>query len=332
MIRAVPAAGRGMAGQPADPPPYVQRILAYMESLDLEPVSTPGRAPADGAPTLVCVLRDELDRLPAFVEHHQSLGVRDFVFMDNGSEDGTREWLTRQPGVTLYQVDQPFGETAKQAWINHAIRQRDPGGWYLVLDADERVVFDGNTRHDLAALTTTMEGLGLTRVRGMLVDLYPPGPLVAPGADDDRPHALFDATGYTETTVRRMVSRTGGPRRRAFSLEGEALAPELTKYPLFRASRDSLMANPHHLFPYEANFESPCYLGILHEKFRYDFQPRIRRAVDEGQYWRGSLEYRAYAATLEREPGLSLEYEGSRAYRGPDDLVKAGLVESLNWG
>lgn len=314
-------------------PPYVRRIRETLEHTALEPSVTAATRGGERDPTLVCVLRDERPRLDTFLAHHRALGVRDFLVIDNGSRDGSTEWLAQQGDVTLYPVQQPYTEERKQVWINDVIRRHDPHGWYLVMDADELLVYEGAPERPLSALVALMEARGISRVRGMLVDLYPEGPLVPSGLRglDDRPHDLFDPEGYTEQETRRMVSRTGGPRRRAFTVEGEALEPELSKYPLFRAAPGDLVANAHHHHPFPANFESPCHLGVLHEKFRFDFVPRVERAVKEGQYWRQSLEYRAYADALRSTPDLSLAYEGSRRYRTPGDLLDAGLIETLNW-
>lgn len=316
--------------RPRDTPAYVQRVLELIEGEPLEPTVESARLGGPHDPALVCVMRDERRRLESFIAHHRALGVRDFVFIDNGSADGSWQWLMAQDGVTLYRPDGRFTQERKQSWLCQAILRHEHAGWFLVLDADERLVFDGSDTRPLSDLVRLAESRGIHRVRGMLVDLYPAGPLVAPGVQGRR-HELFDATGYQERLRPRMVSRIGGPRQRAFRVEGEPLSPELSKYPLFRALPGHLMANPHHHYPYEDNFASPCLLGLLHEKFRFDFVPRYERAVRERQYWNDSVEYRAYAEALARQPELSLEYEGSRRYTGPDDLLEAGLVEPLDW-
>jgi len=314
-------------------PDHVQALRDALESFRLEPVITrrPRGGPLD--PTLICVLRDEGPRLKPLLAHHRALGVRDFIMIDNGSVDGGRDWLAQQHDVTLYDIREPFSEPRKQLWINHAIRERDPDGWYLLVDADELLVYDGCDGHPLRDLVARAERLGLHRLRGMMIDLYPPGPLLAEDDEDDarRRHDRFDPDGYEEWRAHRMIRRTGGPRGRVFSIEGEPLRPELTKYPLFRAAPGVYAANAHHLYPFEDNFDASCLLGLLHEKFRFDFSTRMRRAVAEGQYWRGSLEWRSYAEALERDPDLSLEYDGSRRYRTPSDLVAAGLIEPLHW-
>ena len=43
--------------------------------------------------------------------------------------------------------------------------------------------------------------------------------------------------------------------------------PQLTKYPVFRLDAGEVFSNPHHVWPYEANFSSACYAAVLHYKF-----------------------------------------------------------------
>ena len=169
----------------------------------------------------------------------------------------------------------------------------------------------------------------MRRLRGMLVDLYPPGPLLAPERGPCAPAPggpLFDADGYLEALCLERVSRKGGPRRRAFGFD-----PELTKYPLFHIRAGEVVSSPHHLHPYPENYRSDCFLGLLHDKFGPGFIARAERAAAEGNYWRESLEYRRTLAALARDPGLALAYPGSRRYRAPADLVAAGLIAPIPW-
>lgn len=313
-------------------PPYVREIEDIARALELTPRQPRVRSSSPLEPVMICVVHNEIRRLPKLLDHYRGLGVRDFLIIDNASTDGTGDWLAQQDDVTLYAMPGPFRWPLKQAWIHRAIQQSDPEAWYLVVDADELVVFEGHEQHRLPALVRELEARRISRARGVLIDLYPEGPLVSPGAEPTRaPHCWFDPDSYRETEVPRMVSCKGGPRHRVFELDGEPLAPELTKYPLFRAQAGHIMANPHHHFPYAENFQSPCLLGILHEKFCDDFPARVADAVRRKQYWDNSSEYQAYANALEKNPELSMWYPGSRRYDRPEDLLRCGLIEAVGW-
>ena len=307
-------------------PPYVRTVIEEAAQAGLRPLSRPTRPHDPRTPALVAVVRDEAARLPGFLAHYRRLGVTRFAMIDNGSRDATRALLAAAPDVALYAADRPF--PGKQGWVNALIARMGYDRWYLHVDADERLVFDGaagdgRPGRGLAELLALAEARGLRRLRAMLVDLYPPGPLLRPAAGGP----LFDAGGYAETLCLERVSRKGGPRRRAFGLD-----PELTKYPLFHIRAGEVAASPHHLHPYRENYRSDCLLGLLHDKFAPGWRARAERAAAEGNYWRGSLEYRATLAALAADPRLGLAYPGSRRYRAPADLVAAGLIAPIAWG
>jgi hypothetical protein len=318
---------------PSPPPPpslplYVREVMAEARATRLEPVRVLG-TPDRAALVMISVVRNEAAVLGDFLAHHRRLGVDRFVMLDNASADATPEILAAQPDVDLYRVERRFLPPMKQGWIMRAIAQYGRGRWYAYADADEHLVFDGAGARTLADLVAFAEGAGIRRVRGQLVDMYGPGPVLAPGAGGGPLAAafpLFDGEAPRETLCKQRISRHGGPRPRAFRLW-----PELTKYPLFHAAEADIFDNPHHLYPYKANFVSPCLVGVLHYKFTAGLLAKIGDAVRHGQYYGGSTEYRTYLRVLSADRDLALAYAGSRRYRGPADLVACGLIEAVPW-
>ena len=317
-------------------PPYVRAVIDEAARAELRPIARARRPHDPATPVLIAVMRDEAPRLPGFLAHYRGLGVTRFAVVDNGSADATRAILAAAPDVDLWSVTRPFW--GKQGWVNALIARHGYDRWYLHVDADERLVYAGAPALGLAGLIGLAEARGLRRLRGMLVDLYPPGPLLAPEPGGP----LFDLTGYAETLCLERISRKGGPRRRAFGRAGEDRAfgdgagdgaifdPELTKYPLFHIRAGEVVSSPHHLHPYRENYRSACFLALLHDKFGPGFVARAARAAAERNYWGGSLEYRRTLAVLARDPGLVLACPDSRRYRTPADLVAAGLIAPLD--
>ena len=324
-------------------PPYVRTVIEEAAQAGLRPLSRPTRPHDPRTPALVAVVRDEAPRLPGFLAHYRRLGVTRFAIIDNGSRDATRALLAAAPDVALYAADRPF--PGKQGWVNALIARMGYDRWYLTVDADERLVFDGapaggRPGRGLAELVRFAEARGLQPAArharrplpagaasraggaGTIARAGAAGPEARAGAAD----LLFDADGYAEALCLERVSRKGGPRRRAFGFD-----PELSKYPLFLIRAGEVVASPHHLHPYPGNYRSDCFLGLLHDKFGPGFRAKAERAAAEGNYWRQSLEYRATLAALDRDPGLALAYPGSRRYRTPADLVAAGLIAPIPW-
>jgi hypothetical protein len=279
------------------------------------------------------VARNESGRVGEFLQHYRLLGVQRFFFVDNASTDGTSDFLMRQLDVDLFSTDDPFDWRRKHGWIDRLIDDHGRDRWYLLADADEHVVFAGNDTACLSDVTAAVASKGGTRVRGCLIDMYSQGPVLAtyrePGTSMRDTYPYFDPGGYAEHRNSLLVSRTGGPRRRVLSKFTPAFEPQLTKYPLFHLCDGEVVANPHYIWPPDPNPEDRCYLGILHYKFDGDLLLKIGDAVERGQYWNDSAEYRTYQEALRREPLLTFHWTASRKYRSPDDFVHCELIEAI---
>jgi hypothetical protein len=78
------------------------RLRALRKSRELHPVQNRTHSITPGAQLLFCTLRDELVRLPYFYEYYRKLGIDHFLMVDNGSQDGTREFLADQPDTSVW--------------------------------------------------------------------------------------------------------------------------------------------------------------------------------------------------------------------------------------
>lgn len=286
-------------------------------------------------PILICVVKNELIVLQDFYDHYRKLGVKLFVIIDNGSTDGSDEFCKNQPDTDLHYVHRPFVWPQKQGWITRAIVDYGLDRWYLYVDADERLVFDGCEQRSLQELINFAERVKISRIRGMLIDMYQDGPVLK----FDWPKRqnlisafpLYDSDSYNEAKFKQLISRKGGPRKRALNGGDDKFNPELTKYPLFKPSLGDIFGNPHHLYPYEQNFVSDCYVGILHYKFIPGFMDKIQKALKSGSYWNESYEYSIYLKSLSKDESLQLSYSGSLSYKNSSDLITSELVSPINW-
>lgn len=312
-------------------PDYVQYVFRKSLNLKLNKLKETTVKSTEEAPILICVLKDESIMIDEFMRHYRELGVLEFIFIDNGSQDGTVEYLTDCQDVTLYQTLDKFIWTDKQAWINYAINQRGLNRWYLYVDADELLVYDNCEHHKLCDLTRFLDEKGITRCRGMLIDMYAQDEILKARYESGKlyeSYPYYDANGYNDQRFSVFLSRKGGPRKRALC-QGSNINPELTKYPLFRLSDGEVFANPHHIWPHEKNFISPCYLGLLHFKFLPGLMAHLEKAVEDGIYWDNSSEYSAYLKALKENPHLSLIFENSQRYTSSQDLIKNRLLSPI---
>jgi len=315
-------------------PDYVKQVIGEASEVELVS-SAPATLPFDPSlPITITVVKNEIDRLPEFFDHYRLLGIERFAVIDNGSTDGSAEFAAMQPDVDFYSVPRRFVWPFKQGWISRAIQTYGLDRWYIYVDADEHMVFDGAPERGINSLVRYAESRGIRRVRGMLVDMYAEGPLLEYSVAENQrlidAFPLFDSDSYQEFDFKEIISRKGGPRTRCFQTGDVKFNPEMSKYPLFKPRIGDLMANPHHIFPCDLNFDSECFIGLLHFKFLPGFVEKIRVAISEKTYWDGSAEYKQYLKVINDKPDLRLTYSGSARFEGANSLVDAGHIKSFD--
>lgn len=279
---------------------------------------------------LIVVVRNEADRLTPFLNHYRELGVTRFAILDDRSTDGTAELLAGQADVDLF--SSPI--TYSQADLGNRWRQRitqiyGQPRWYLMVDADEYLVYDGMDRHPLGALVDWLKQRKMTRLLAPMIDMYPGGniwdvpfdPTLAPWRVADH----FDASGYVISRTARYLKITGGPRTRLFDRQHK-----LTKFPLIYVDRPTIFTSIHSPLPYWRNYPDPL-AALLHFKFFADFNDKAQIAVAEGQYWNGASKYRQYYEVSSGKAVLSAMSEQSMRYDGVQSLVKTNLMKKIDW-
>ena len=100
---------------------------------------------------LFAVLRNERARLPYFFDYYRRLGIGHFLIVDNGSDDGSREWLVSQPDVSVWGTGASYRRSRYgMDWLNWLKRQYAHDHWALTVDLDEFFVYpfcDTRARH-----------------------------------------------------------------------------------------------------------------------------------------------------------------------------------------
>lgn len=296
--------------------------------------------PAD-AVVLVACMRDEALRLPDFLRHYRELGVTRFALIDNDSVDDTAALALNQPDVELFSTSSSFAaNNSGMNWINALVRHYGLERWYLYVDLDEHLIYDGCEENDLPALTAHLDACGLWSLPAFMLDMYadrpiwqvhyrPRGRLIDACPFFDRDYEVDSDIGRCWGSRGHRIEYAGGPRHRLFS-GGLKFPPTLAKVPLVKWTRDTLYLSPHEIHPRSGNF-APLRGCLLHFKFLSDFHDRAMSALEHGQHWNGSCEYRAYLAELKAKPNLRLSYEGTRRFVDSATLMQYGLITPIDW-
>jgi glycosyltransferase involved in cell wall biosynthesis len=121
-------------------------------------------------------VRDEMLRLPRTLEHYRSIGVSRFLVADNGSIDGSREFLLSQPDCHVFVTHNSYSESGFGVdWQNSLLDEYGMNHWCLLVDADEWFIYPGYESRPLPALVAHLEQSGAQGMFAFLLDMYSSG-------------------------------------------------------------------------------------------------------------------------------------------------------------
>jgi hypothetical protein len=144
--------------------------------MSFQRIDTRALAPGRADISVISPVRNEIGLLPHFLSHHRRLGISQFVMIDNGSVDGTTEYLLSQPDCIVYATDESFSASNMACdWIDRILRESRYFGWLLYLDADEHLVYQDMERMPVSGLLARLNAQGADTVLGIMVDMYPEG-------------------------------------------------------------------------------------------------------------------------------------------------------------
>ena len=287
-------------------------------------------------------VRNEMTRLPYFLEHHRTLGIAHFLIVDNGSDDGTTDYLTAQPDVSLWTTSGSYRAARfGMDWMNWLLLRYGHGHWCLTLDADELLVYPDHTARPLPDLTRWLDARGVGMMAALMLELYPKGPLstatCAPGQDPRSALGWFDATGYDWQRQQRYdsISIRGGVRQRVFFADCPDHAPHLHKIPLIRWQRHfAYVSSTHIALPRHLNqgfdARNPHPTGaLLHTKFLDVVIGKSREEKRRREHFTHPERYGIYYDRIIDDPDLWTP--DSVALENADQLERLGLMMRGDW-
>jgi len=273
-------------------------------------------------PILVCAVKNDLVRIKMQVEHHRNIGVKEFIYIDNMSTDGTFEWLSKQNDVTLYKVETPYDSSTRSGWIQLALKQEGYSKWYLILDSDELFAYPNMEITSIQKYISFLEKKQITTTTTPLIDMYSKSKMfdADPHEDIKTAYCFFDIF-YLKGRYYTNWFFSGGPRLRLFSMEGG-----LIKHSLLKVEENTVF-RAHSVFPFKRNFEAGVNAFLLHYKFLPDDRQKYQDIIEKGNYANGSKEYKAYIEVYKRNPDISFYYSGSQKLNNSMDLLKINITD-----
>lgn len=337
------SAQRGLAAYGARTKRRRLLIRAARHRRDLAGVMDRTQAIAPGDILAFATVRNEMERLPFFLEHYRALGVRHFLFVDNASTDGTAEFLQDQPDASVWTTTASYKASRFGVdWINALLMKHGTGHWCLTLDADELLVYPHHDTRPLPALTQWLDREGLVSMQAMMLDMFPKGPVgsTPDGAGGNPLDHLqwFDGGNYGLQIQHPMHNLwiQGGPRARCFFADDPRRAPTLNKVPLVKWHwRYAYVNSTHAALPPRVNRSYARDGGefisgaLLHTKFLDTIVEKSAEEKTRQQHFNKADAYDDYYDALTSNP--TLWHDQAVQYTGWQQLEDLGLISSGGW-
>jgi hypothetical protein len=316
---------------------------------------------------VIITVRNEALKLPWLLTYYRSLGAARFFVIDNGSTDSSLQFLGQQKDCHVFYTTDSYGSAnAGVAWQTEVLQQFTGPHWWLIIDADEILVYPSSEKVRLPDFCRSLDAAGAEGLYTILLDMYSSGPVSEAFYESGQPFTEVCNCFDTEYKFRKRLKGlfapvpfpplepVGGPRLRRFYSEycGDGgLAVARTK--ILRRCRNMLrrmglrvnvdLAVPPALFKIpllkwkpgitliNSHRVSPIKLAsltgaLLHFKFFADFYERVMEEVERGQHFDNASEYARYRKVLKADPEMSFYYHKSATYKDTAQLVKLGLM------
>ena len=308
---------------------------------------------AEDSIILICVIRDEELLLPYFINHYKRIGVSHFIFIDNGSIDGTIKYILQLDDVNykLYSTNESYAQNNYGvSWVNKILDKHCKDRWCLTVDIDE--LLTPPDKKSLLDIRLDMENSNSNITQTCLVDFYPSDIYkeYAKGSPFISHSDHFDSSQNCESFYAPDTSLTikGGSRQRLFNFDS---FPCLTKRSFFKYdfyNTHECQVGYHWILP--KTFESwasmdaekwinsspelrftKSHILIKHFKFiKPDLKKFFNTRVSRNEDWDNSSEYKSYlnsniASFLHEE---SIKYKNDKQFY--DDFNLQFLEKNIN--
>jgi hypothetical protein len=289
--------------------------------------------------TVVCLVKNGMEHLDTFLNHYQELGVKHFLFIDNGSTDGTVDFLKNRNNITLYWTTLPHKHYESEI-RRTIIENLCSNSWCLCVDIDELFDYPYSNKVALAHFLEYLNQYQYTAVISYMLDMFP-RELAASNPDDPgalvRNNCYYDISdikkdnyynhnnslcNYNRLADKAMPYYYGGIRHKYFGKKASKYL--LIKHPLmFIDQKIEPVTDPH--------FCNKAYVAdvsclLKHYKFTNSFKERLNKIMNDYGYF-GMLEHQEYYKILKEQENVNFYSTSAKKLEDINDLLKSGFIK-----
>jgi hypothetical protein len=275
---------------------------------------------------VISVVRNGELYINSFLDHYRSMGVKHFVFLDNGSTDHTLEMLCAEDGLTILQTEAPYNKY-ENTMKRYLAETFSPGRWNLCADIDELFDYPFSRNLRLPDFLGYLNENRYTAVVTQMLDMFSDIALnkLESNADDilKEKYIYYDISSiekeeylWSERSNPEIKMHWGGIRKMVFgTING------LTKSALvLMDGKVKPFITWHH--PKGARMADISCL-LRHYPFVSSFYAKVEDAVRTGRYgMRVTDEYKVYAKGLNGGTDLNFKFQSAQLFAGLEPLIE----------
>lgn len=281
------------------------------------------------SPILICLVKNDLKKIKEMYNHHKKIGIKNFVFIDNNSTDGTIEFLKEKEDVDLISSNIKYCTLAREAWINRILYHYGYGHWFLVVDSDEMYNYIDSENIKIDEHINRLLKNNIRRELSFMLDMYSKGEIFKNVDNFVDKYSYFDTNTYKLEENKRFIKISGGPRKRNFQENSKQKEFMLGKYPLFLFEKGDIQSNSHFTFPFYKNINLKCTSILMHYKFLGDDIEKYKIRIKEKNYYNGSSDYKVYINNYEKNKDMTFYYKDSTKYESSLSLRKIDILKEI---
>jgi hypothetical protein len=277
---------------------------------------------------VLCRVRNGEPYVRSFIDHYASLGVKNIVFLDNGSSDRTVELLCEYD-VTVLQTDAPYrryGVVMNLYLMERFSRDR----WCLLADIDEFFDYPYSDTLDLRDFLRYLNEHHYTGVLTQVLDMFsstPVGELSSRTNESiSAAYTLYDVASIQESEYRwpglsnpQIKWHFGGVRSRVFETNNSLTKPAL----LFHNGDLGPLVEVHHV---KGARIADISCLVRHYPFVNSFHAKVEEAVRSKRHPDAAWDYAAYWRVLEHDPNPNLSGPFARVLTSTEQLIDEGFL------
>ena len=280
-------------------------------------------------PITIIVTKDDYEKIVFQYKRLSEIGIDNFIYIDNGSTDGTIEWLKNKNNVSIYSINQKYNGTKKNGWQSKIINIFGLDRWYLILDSDEVLNYPNSENRSISHLVNFFEENDCIRPIAFLLDMHS-NKLSLTKKKKLETFNYFD-NNYQLSHHENGMMVKGGFRSNYFDFK-DSNSPWLTKFPLFKATKNDVFRT-HFSYPYYKNFSKNFLIVLQHYKFTHKDLEILEDIIREELYASKSKQYVIYKQKFDKKNFITKNIF-TQKMSSSLDLLKIPLFENhmcKNW-